>query len=76
LGLGFFGLGRRADAEHSRVGVPRGILIGTVAWLIGRVRPDILAPFGLLIARMMHHRNNRLAIMIIWWWLGWHFFTV
>lgn len=52
------------------------ILIGTVAWLIGWVRPDILAPFGLLIARMMHHRNNRLAIMIIWWWLGWHFFTV
>lgn len=52
------------------------ILIGTVAWLVGRVRADILAPFGLLIARMMHHRNNRLAIMIIWWWLGWHFFTV
>jgi len=50
--------------------------LGLAAWLIGRLRPDILAPFGLLVARLMHHRNNRLAIMIIWWWLGWHFFTV
>lgn len=52
------------------------IFLGLVAWLIGRLRPDILSPFGDLVNRIMHNRNNRLAIMIIWWWFGWHFFTV
>ena len=52
------------------------IFLGMVAWLIGRLRPDVLATFGELVNRIMHNRNNRLAIMIIWWWFGWHFFTV
>jgi hypothetical protein len=52
------------------------IAAGLVLWVLGRVRPDIVAPFGDLIARIMHNRNTRLAIMVIWWWLGWHFFTV
>lgn len=51
------------------------ILLGFGAWALGRVRPDLLAPLGGLISRLMHHRNTRLALMIIWWWLGWHFFT-
>jgi hypothetical protein len=52
------------------------IAAGVVLWLLGRLRPDIVAPFGDLIARIMHHRNTRLAVMVVWWWLGWHFFTV
>ena len=51
------------------------ILIGVAVWVIGRVRPDKMAPFGDLIDRVMHHRNTRLALMVVWWWLGWHFFT-
>lgn len=52
------------------------ILAGVVIWALGRLRPDLVAPFGDLIARIMHHRNTRLAVMVVWWWLGWHFFTV
>jgi hypothetical protein len=52
------------------------IAAGLLLWVLGRVRPDVVAPFGDLIARIMHHRNTRLAIIVIWWWLGWHFFTV
>jgi hypothetical protein len=52
------------------------ILAGVILWVLGRIRPEIVAPFGDLIARIMHHRNTRLAVMIVWWWLGWHFFTV
>lgn len=51
------------------------IFLGFAAWLFGRRRPDIFAPLGSLITRLMHNRNTRLALMIIWWWLGWHFFT-
>ncbi|WP_138275634.1 DUF6186 family protein [Rhodoluna limnophila] len=51
------------------------IVAGIVMWLLGRLRPDLIAPFGGLIARMMHHRNTRLALVVVWWWLGWHFFT-
>jgi hypothetical protein len=48
---------------------------GLALWVLGRLRPDLVAPFGDLIARIMHHRNTRIAIVVIWWWLGWHFFT-
>lgn len=51
------------------------IIIGVVIWVLGRIRPDVIAPFGRLIDRIMHHRNTRLALMVVWWWLGWHFFT-
>lgn len=51
------------------------IIIGVAIWLLGRMRPDLVAPLGQLVARIMHHRNTRLAIIAIWWWLGWHFFT-
>jgi Family of unknown function (DUF6186) len=52
------------------------ILAGVILWILGLTRPDIVAPFGELIERVMHNRNTRLAVMVIWWWLGWHFFTV
>jgi hypothetical protein len=52
------------------------IAAGIVLWLLGRLRPDLIAPFGDLISRIMHHRNTRIAVVVIWWWLGWHFFTV
>lgn len=45
------------------------------AWLIGLLRPQILAPLGDLVARIMHNRNTRIALVLVWWWLGWHFFT-
>jgi hypothetical protein len=48
---------------------------GVALWILGRVRSNLVSPFGDLIARMMHHRNTRLAVMVVWWWLGWHFFT-
>ena len=51
------------------------IIVGVGVWLLGRMRPDLVAPLGQLVARIMHHRNTRLAIIAIWWWLGWHFFT-
>jgi hypothetical protein len=51
------------------------IILGLAAWIFGRIRPNLLAPLGDLISRLMHHRNTRLALMVIWWWLGWHFFT-
>jgi hypothetical protein len=51
------------------------IIIGLGVWLLGRMRPDLVAPLGQLVARIMHNRNTRLAIIAIWWWLGWHFFT-
>jgi hypothetical protein len=51
------------------------ILLGFGAWVLGRRKPEILAPLGDLISRLMHHRNTRIALMVIWWWLGWHFFT-
>ncbi|MEY5057984.1 MAG: hypothetical protein RI987_788 [Actinomycetota bacterium] len=52
------------------------ILAGFAAWLLGRLRPDLISPFGDLIARIMHNRNTRIAVIVVWWWLGWHFFTV
>ena len=52
------------------------IALGFAAWLLGRLRPDLIAPLGGLVARIMHHRNTRIAILVVWWWLGWHFFTV
>ena len=52
------------------------IALGFVAWLLGRLNPQILAPLGDLVGRLMHNRNTRLALMVVWWWLGWHFFTV
>ncbi len=52
------------------------ILAGFAAWLLGRLRPDLISPFGDLIARIMHNRNTRIAVIAVWWWLGWHFFTV
>lgn len=52
------------------------IAIGFAVWILGRLRPDWIAPLGDLVARLMHNRNTRLAIMVVWWWLGWHFFTV
>ena len=51
------------------------IAIGFAVWLLGRLKPGLVAPLGSLIARIMHHRNTRLALMVVWWWLGWHFFT-
>lgn len=51
------------------------LVAGIVMWLLGRLRPDLVSPFGALIARIMHHRNTRLALVVVWWWLGWHFFT-
>lgn len=52
------------------------IAAGIAVWLVGRLKPQILAPLGALVARLMHNRNTRLALMVVWWWLGWHFFTV
>ena len=52
------------------------ILAGFAVWLLGRLRPDLISPFGDLIARIMHNRNTRIAVIVVWWWLGWHFFTV
>ncbi|MEO0061118.1 MAG: hypothetical protein RL343_736 [Actinomycetota bacterium] len=48
---------------------------GFLAWLLGRVKPQVIAPLGQLVARIMHNRNTRLALVVVWWWLGWHFFT-
>lgn len=52
------------------------LILGLVAWIIGRIRPDIVAPLGQLVARIMHNRNTRIALVVVWWWFGWHFFTV
>lgn len=51
------------------------LVLGFVAWIMGRLRPDVLAPLGDLVGRLMHHQNTRLALVLVWWWLGWHFFT-
>ena len=51
------------------------ICLGFVAWILGRLKPQVIAPLGDLISRLMHHRNTRIALMVCWWWLGWHFFT-
>ena len=56
--------------EYSVVSV-----LGFAVWLLGRLKPQILAPLGDLVGRLMHHRNTRIALMVVWWWLGWHFFT-
>lgn len=52
------------------------IALGTILWLLGRTRTDLVASLSDLVARMMHHRNTRIAVVLVWWWLGWHFFTV
>jgi hypothetical protein len=44
-------------------------------WGYSRLRPNHVAPFGTLVARLMGRRRHRLAVLAIWWWLGWHFFT-
>ena len=49
------------------------ILIGLSLGAIGRLRPDKLAPFGLLVENIMQHRITRIALFMVWWWLGWHF---
>ena len=51
------------------------LALGFAVWLLGRLKPQILAPLGGLVGRLMHHRNTRIALMVVWWWLGWHFFT-
>ena len=51
------------------------LALGFAVWLLGRIKPQILAPLGDLVGRLMHHRNTRIALMVVWWWLGWHFFT-
>jgi hypothetical protein len=51
------------------------LALGFAVWLFGRLRPDVVAPLGDLVARLMHHRNTRIALVVVWWWLGWHFFT-
>jgi hypothetical protein len=69
-----------AVEEEVNLSIPEWEYLGVLAaglalWVLGRLRPDLVAPFGDLIARIMHHRNTRIAIVVIWWWLGWHFFT-
>lgn len=51
------------------------IALGFSLWALGRFRPEVVAPLGNLIDRMMSRRKTRLAVVAIWWWLGWHFFT-
>lgn len=52
------------------------VIAGLLLWALGRLRPDLVSPFGDLIARIMHNRNTRIALVVVWWWIGWHFFTV
>lgn len=50
------------------------LIAGVVAWAIARRKPLSVAPFGVLLRRMMASRVNRISIFAIWWWIGWHFF--
>lgn len=45
-----------------------------LTWIVSRVRPLQVAPFGHLLARLMNSRVHRIGIFAVWWWLGWHFF--
>jgi hypothetical protein len=49
-------------------------LASVAFWVVSRVRPLQVVPFGQLLSRLMKIRVNRIAIFAIWWWLGWHFF--
>lgn len=45
-----------------------------ITWILARLRPDFVAPFGLLMRRMAERKTHRIAVLAIWWWIGWHFF--
>lgn len=51
------------------------LVLAFVLWVFSKIRPDLIAPMGDLVSRLMHHRNTRIALIAVWWWLGWHFFT-
>jgi hypothetical protein len=44
-------------------------------WGYARIRPNVVAPLGVLTDRLMSRRRTRIAIIAVWWWLGWHFFS-
>jgi hypothetical protein len=49
------------------------VMLGVVLALMGRLRPNRLAPLSELLKYIMRHRITRIALFMTWWWLGWHF---
>mgnify|MGYP001104093639 CR=1 FL=1 len=41
--------------------------------IVGRVRPDVVAPLGTVLDRVLRDRAARVMLIVFWWWLGWHF---
>ncbi|MCA0295290.1 MAG: DUF6186 family protein [Actinobacteria bacterium] len=41
--------------------------------IIGRLRPDLIAPLGAMFGRVLRNRAARVMLIVFWWWLGWHF---
>ena len=50
-------------------------LVALALWAYSRLKPNTVAPLGVLFERLMSRRRTRLALVAVWWWLGWHFFT-
>ncbi|NBU23488.1 MAG: hypothetical protein EBS38_06235 [Actinobacteria bacterium] len=49
------------------------VIFGVVLAVIGRSRPEVIAPLSELLKFIMRHRITRIALFMVWWWLGWHF---
>lgn len=49
------------------------VMLGVLLALVGRLKPDFVAPLSELLSYVMRHRITRIALFVTWWWLGWHF---
>lgn len=63
------------SATFTMLGYAVLLLLGLSIWFFSRIKPNLVAPIGVLIDRLMHRRRTRIALIAIWWWLGWHFYS-
>ena len=41
--------------------------------VLGWTHPELIAPLGAMLDRVLRSRPARVMLIVFWWWLGWHF---
>ncbi|CAB4872446.1 unannotated protein [freshwater metagenome] len=60
--------------EHVCIGIYVLIMATAVGVLIlAKFRPQIIAPFSVVMNHVLGNKTNRFALTFFWWWIGWHF---